>query len=100
MPNRTHPASMPHSAKQSPDQDLTPIAELIESSRAHAASVAELAGVTSKALDQCYGYADNEPHLGHCCELVEQVLGQTETALATLGGISHDVEEVAKSCEL
>lgn len=94
------------SAKRLPDTDQTRIAELIESCRAHAASVAELAGVTSKALDQCYGYEENEPHLGQCCELVEQVLEQTESALVTLGVISHDVEprlhadEVAKGCEL
>jgi hypothetical protein len=82
------------------------MAELIESCRAHAASVAELADVTSKALDQCYGYEENEPHLGQCCELVGQVLEQTESALVALGVVSHDVEpqshaeEVAKGCEL
>jgi hypothetical protein len=107
MPNRARRLGrLPDCAKQLPVTDLTQIAELIESCRAHAASVAELAGVTSKALDQCYGYEENEPHLGQCCELVEQVLAQTESALATLGVISHDVEprahaeEVAKGCEL
>lgn len=94
------------SVKQLPDIDPIRMGELVESCRAHAASVAELAGVTSKALDQCYGYEENEPHLGQCCELVRQVLDQTESALVTLGVISHDVEprlhaeEVAKGCDL
>src|SRR5687768_8150765 len=84
MPNRARRLGrLPDCAKQLPVTDLTQIAELIESCRAHAASVAELAGVTSQALDQCYGYEENEPHLGQCCELVQQVLAQTESALAT-----------------
>lgn len=107
MPNRAHRLGrLPDSANQLPVRDLTQNAELVESCRAHAASVVELAGVTSQALDQCYGYEENEPHLGLCCELVQQVLDQTESALGTLGVISHDVEprvhaeEVAKGCEL
>jgi hypothetical protein len=106
MPNRARPLGrLQDPAKQLPLPDLTRTAELIEICRAHAASVAELAGVTAKALDECYGYEENEPHLGQCCELVRQVLEQTESALMTLGVISHDVEsrlhaEVAEGCEL
>src|SRR5689334_22218448 len=85
MPNRARRLGrLPDFAKQLPVSDLTQIAELIESCRDHSASVAELAGVTSKALNQCYGYEENEPHLGQCCELVQQALAQTESALATL----------------
>jgi hypothetical protein len=106
LANRAHRfGSLQRSVKQLPDIDPIRMGELVESCRAHAASVAELAGVTSMALDQCYGYEENEPHLGQCCELVRQVLEQTESALMTLGVISHDVEsrlhaEVAEGCEL
>jgi hypothetical protein len=74
--------------------------------RAHTASIAELAGATSKALSQCYQYEKNEPHLGQCCELVHQVLEQTKWALAMRGVGSRDTEpsvyvkEVSKGCEL
>jgi hypothetical protein len=107
MPNRSRRLGrLPEYTKQLPDTDLTRMAELIESCRAHAASVAELAGVTSQALDQCYEYEENDPHLGRCCELVRHVLEQTESALVILGVTSDDVEprvheeEVAKGCEL
>src|SRR5689334_21095209 len=91
--------------KVSAEAGLTRIAELVESGRAHAASVAELAGVTSKTLDERYRYEEHEPHLGQCCELVRQVLERSESTLATLGVISHDVEpraqaqRIAKGCE-
>jgi hypothetical protein len=89
----------------SPPVDSVRTAELIESCRAHAASLVELAGGTAKALYECYEYEDNEPHLGHCCDLVRQILEQSQSALALLGVVAHDLdprlraEEAARGCE-
>jgi hypothetical protein len=94
-----------HPAQPRSSVDLTRMAELLDSCRAHSASIAELAGATSKALSQCYQYEENDPHLGQCCELVQQVLEQTKWALATRGVGSREVEptayveEISKGCE-
>lgn len=98
--------SLNDAAEPRPDIDLARMAKLMGSCRAHTASVAELASVTSKSLSQCYEYEEDEPHLGRCCELVQQVLEQTKWALATWGVGSREVEpsvyvqEVSKGCEL
>lgn len=93
-------------AQSRPNVDLTRMAELLDSCRAHTANVAELAGATSMALTQCYQYEEDEPHLGQCCALVQQVLEQTKWALATRAVGSREVElsvyveELSKGCEL
>lgn len=60
-------------------------AALIESCRAHAASMAELADVTSKGLSGGYEYEEGDPYLHECCGLVQRVLQQTESVLSSLG---------------
>lgn len=63
-------------------------AELVESCRAHASSMAELADATSKGLSGGYRYEESEPHLHECCGLVRRVLQQTESVLSALGVVS------------
>lgn len=63
-------------------------AELLESCRAHASSMAELADATAKGLSAGYRYEDHEPHLDECCGLICCVLQQTESVLSALGVVS------------
>jgi hypothetical protein len=61
---------------------------LIESCRAHAASMAELADATSKGLSGGYHYEESDPHLHECCGLVHRVLQRTESLLSESGAVS------------
>jgi len=87
-------------ARELPDFEPLRMAELIESCRAHAVSVTELAEVTSRALYECYQYEANEPHLGQCCDLVRHVLDQAASALVSLGVVSYDVEPRSRATEI
>ena len=75
------------------------VAELIEGCRAHVASITKLADVTLRALCECYEYEDDEPHLGHCCDHVLQVLTEVQAALITLG-VSHDQPSLTRETEI
>lgn len=66
-------------------------AALIESCRAHASSMAELADATSKGLSAGYQYEEGDPSLHECCGLVRRLLQQTEAVLSALRVVS--VEE-------
>jgi len=87
------------SDRQAEPHAATEVAELIEDCRAHVASITELAGITLRALCECYEYEDDEPHLGHCCDHVLQVLTEVHTALVTLG-VSHDRSSLTRAAEI
>lgn len=74
----------------SPVLQLYETAELVESCRAHASSMAELADATSKGLSGGYCYEHNEPYLHECCGLVQRVLEKAESVLSELGVVSME----------
>jgi hypothetical protein len=81
------------------------VAELIEAGRARVANLSELAGVTARTLYELYDYESDDPELWQCCQLIRQVLKQTQVALMPLGIVSHDTapliraEEIAVGCK-
>jgi hypothetical protein len=79
--------------------------ELIETRRAHIASLQNRASVTSRALHDCYEYETNESHLGKCIDVVRHLLDQVLTALPPPGIVTHDPDplpgatEIAAGCD-
>jgi hypothetical protein len=88
-----------------PSRESLIAAELIESCRAHVATITELAEITTRALRECYEYEDDEPQLWHCCGLVRHLLMQVHTALVPIGIVSHETDPhahaltIEKTCE-
>lgn len=85
--------------------DAIAVAELIEAGRARVANLSDLAAVTARTLFELYDYESDDPELWQCCQLIRQVLKQTQAALIPLGIVSYDTapltraEEIATGCE-
>lgn len=75
-------------------------AELIESCRAHLASMTLLVGVTSQMLHQAYGYEAQEPNLGECCDAVSLLLMPAEQLMSALGVVYANEDPVAHAKRL
>jgi hypothetical protein len=83
-----------------PELDLVRVSELIEASRAHTATVQDLADITSQSLHKCFEYESGEPHLGKCIDVVRELLNQVLKALPPLGIVSHDADPQSRAKEI
>ncbi len=93
-------AAVPDPAVDAPMFDPLIASELIETCRAHVASLTELAEVTTRALRECYEHGDDEPHLWQCCDLVRQILMQVQAALIPIGVVSHEADPLTRAAEI
>lgn len=82
--------------------DLAHAGHVIEVCREHVLNVAMLAQTTANMLCQCFTYEATEPHLGHSCLLVYDVLEQVARALEplTLPIPGRDPLHLAAACEV
>jgi len=91
-----------------PGLDPPQTAALIETCRAHAASVIGIADAISQALHEFFEYEPDEPHLGMCfdavCQLLEDarrdLLDPGVTALSALSVVASNAESTDRASEI